>query len=291
MKSAGVAHPKAFTIGFNEPRFNEAPAAAKIAERLGIDHVVEMLDVNDLLSLLPEYIEQFDEPFADSSAFPTMALARLARRHVTVALSGDGADELFGGYHYYPLMARISPVMSWRGPWRAAFRGRAHASRPSRQASRGALDSGGNIALFNYLRSSGKHFPPSSATMPAFDVGLRKLVRAVRRRIRRRPARRGDGYAIRRGHYAARPFLQKVDVATMAFSLEARCPDDGLSAGRMGDAIAGAIQDTGRTDQVSLEEGVVQASSRGARISAEDGVRRTDRQLAAGDPCGNGRNL
>ena len=85
---------------------------------LGVDHVVETLDVDDLLELLPLYIEQFDEPFADSSAFPTLAVARLARRHVTVALSGDGADELFGGYHYYSLMSRIRPALRWPEPSR-----------------------------------------------------------------------------------------------------------------------------------------------------------------------------
>src|SRR5271155_2344957 len=114
MKASGVGHPKAFTIGFKEQAFNEGPAAARAAEHLGVDHVHETLDVNSLLSLLPTYIQEYDEPFADSSAFPTMAVARLARRHVTVALTGDGADELFGGYHYYPLIQRLAPLLGWR---------------------------------------------------------------------------------------------------------------------------------------------------------------------------------
>ncbi len=112
MKAAGVAHPKAFTIAFKEQQYNEGPAAAKAAEHLGVDHVHETLDVNSLLQLLPMYIQEYDEPFADSSAFPTMAVARLARRHVTVALSGDGADELFGGYHYFSLVEQLGHVLA-----------------------------------------------------------------------------------------------------------------------------------------------------------------------------------
>src|SRR5262249_20948657 len=90
MKAAGVAAPRAFTIAFKEARYNEGPAAAKLAAHIGVAHVTETLSVGELLDLLPLYVEEFDEPFADSSAFPTMAVSRLARREVTVALSGDG---------------------------------------------------------------------------------------------------------------------------------------------------------------------------------------------------------
>ncbi len=226
MKSAGVEHPKAFTIGFKHARFNEVPAASRIAGSLGVDHVVETLDGGDLLELLPLYIEQFDEPFADSSAFPTLAVARLARRHVTVALSGDGADELFGGYHYYPLMSRIAPLLRWPEPSRrgaqkalrllAGYRGKLLAH---------ALDSGSAVGLFNYLRSSGKHFSSlidsdivsstsgSESWFEQFAAGFAVDLPAAETGMRL------DG-----GLTLPDLFLQKVDVATMAFSLEARCP-------------------------------------------------------------------
>ena len=105
--------PKAFSIGFREEAFDEGPAATAIAQHLGVDHVLETLHVGDLLSLLPLYVDEFDEPFADSSAFPTMAVAQLARRHVTVALTGDAGDELFGGYHYYPLFESLARTSTW----------------------------------------------------------------------------------------------------------------------------------------------------------------------------------
>jgi asparagine synthase (glutamine-hydrolysing) len=226
MKSAGVEHPLAFTIGFKEARFNEAPAAARIAESLGVDHVVEMVDVNDLVQLLPTYIDRFDEPLADSSAFPTMAVARLARRHVTVALSGDGADELFGGYHYYPMVSRLRPWLGCRQPWKD------RAQRVLRtlfghrgKLLAGALASNGTVGLFNYLRSTGKHdltlihgdvassTSGSESWFEQFAAGFAVDLPAAETSMR-----------LDAGFTLPELFLQKVDVATMAFSLEARCP-------------------------------------------------------------------
>jgi asparagine synthase (glutamine-hydrolysing) len=226
MKAAGVEHPKAFTIGFKETRFNEGPAAAKIAEHLGVDHVLETVDVNALLQLMPVYIDQYDEPFADSSAFPTMAVARLARRHVTVALTGDGADELFGGYHYYPLMDRILPLLRWRRPLKRRTQ-QVLRMFPWHQAKllAGALDSTGSAGLFNYLRSTGKDYPAlvnedilsstssSESWFEQFAAGFAVDLPAAE-----------IGMRLDAGFTLADLFLQKVDVATMAFSLEARCP-------------------------------------------------------------------
>jgi asparagine synthase (glutamine-hydrolysing) len=91
---------RTFTIGFSEPEFNELPFARQIAEQYGTDHY-EMVVRPDAIELLPELARQFDEPFGDSSAIPTYYVSRLARRHVTVALSGDGGDEAFAGYRRY----------------------------------------------------------------------------------------------------------------------------------------------------------------------------------------------
>ena len=226
MKASGVTSPQAFTIAFREPSHDEGPAAARIAKHIGVDHVTETLSVQDLLGLMPLYIEEFDEPFADSSAFPTMAVARLARRHVTVGLTGDGADELFGGYHYYHLVQQLSRLNGWPGGARRLLRA-GLALLPSHRAKllAGALLPRTPARIFNYLRSLSKDFTPllSDAILQgtassgdwfersaagfapglcSADVGMRldlafTLV---------------DGY------------LQKVDVATMASSLEARNP-------------------------------------------------------------------
>ncbi|MGL5093972.1 MAG: asparagine synthetase B family protein, partial [Planctomycetia bacterium] len=95
-------HPlQTFTVGFEEPRFNEAPYAAAVAEHLQTEHTELMVGEAQARSILPELSTMFDEPLADPSAIPMALVARLARRSVTVGLSGDGGDESFGGYGRY----------------------------------------------------------------------------------------------------------------------------------------------------------------------------------------------
>jgi asparagine synthase (glutamine-hydrolysing) len=100
MAEASPRPVKTFSIGFDEPRFDELEHARAVARHFGTDHH-EFVVRPDGLSILDRLIEQFDEPFADSSAIPTWYVSEVARRHVTVVLSGDGGDELFGGYDRY----------------------------------------------------------------------------------------------------------------------------------------------------------------------------------------------
>jgi asparagine synthase (glutamine-hydrolysing) len=89
---------RTFTIGFDDPRFDESAHARRVAEHLGCVHTELIVQPEDVSSIAPLLASAYDEPFADSSAVPTWYLSKLAREHVTVALSGDGGDEIFAGY-------------------------------------------------------------------------------------------------------------------------------------------------------------------------------------------------
>lgn len=104
---------EAFTIGFREESYDESPYAREAARRYGARHHVEMLTPDVLLETLPVIVKQYDEPFADSSAIPTYLVSRLARRDVTVCLSGDGGDELLAGYTRYVRARQVSRAMDW----------------------------------------------------------------------------------------------------------------------------------------------------------------------------------
>ncbi len=127
-----------FTVGFDEPRYDESAYARAVAKHLGTDHAEVRVTADDAVALVPELPCWFDEPLAIRSQIPVMLVSRLARGKVTVALSGDGGDELFGGYPGYYLVRAIDRITGGR-------------SAPSRYLMAGAVE--GLVAGLTALQS------------------------------------------------------------------------------------------------------------------------------------------
>ena len=99
-----------FTIGFEDKKFDESKVAHEFASLLGTKHIEAICGVKDALTMLTKLVEVYDEPFADSSALPSLLLNSLAKKHVTVALSGDGGDESFLGYEHFDVLNKFNKI-------------------------------------------------------------------------------------------------------------------------------------------------------------------------------------
>src|SRR5947208_12683617 len=128
MARGASIQPRTFSIGFDDVRFNEAPHARRVAEAIGPRHTDRVVRP-DADRWIEGIVGIFDEPFADSSALPTYVVSWLARRHVTVSLSGDGGDELFGGYTRYLDMLRRPDLPAWGVRCSASWAVPSHTSR------------------------------------------------------------------------------------------------------------------------------------------------------------------
>jgi asparagine synthase (glutamine-hydrolysing) len=215
-----------FTIGFDEKVFDESKYAQAVSDSVRTNHHCEHLKVDDLLKLMPTFSEEYDEPFFDSSAFPTMAVSRYARRHVTVVLTGDGGDELFGGYHYYRVAHQLRPL--FRLP-RAVRRPVASlvGTFPQHRAQllSGVLRQRTALDAFFFTRSIRKDFEellPPEVLRRTMSMG--DLFTDAAKAFPKGLTTAEKGMRLDACYTLPDEYLQKVDVASMAFSLEAREP-------------------------------------------------------------------
>jgi asparagine synthase (glutamine-hydrolysing) len=235
MAEAGHERVKTFSIGFSDPAYNELPLARLVAQRYGTEHH-EFVVEPKATELLPRLVEHYGEPYADSSALPTFELARLTRRHVTVALNGDGGDELFGGYDRYRalMLAQIArdrlPIPSSAYRRAADLFSAAAGQRSLRARARRFLNGAADRPGEQYARWMG--------VLPAAEKGDWYSGAFKRRMLENRADERLSGAFQHPGSlnvaevamkldvatYLPDDLLVKVDIATMANSLEARSP-------------------------------------------------------------------
>ena len=223
MKEVSGAAPRTFTIGFDDPDLDESAPAREVARHLGTEHHERRMTGRDLLDLLPDHAMHFDEPHADWSSLPTRLVSRFARERVTVALSGDGGDELFAGYPQYRLVARLSPLLGVPRLLRRPLSGLLSAFGSGRARHLGEfLALPDRSGAFAFLRSMIRG-ADRAALAPRQGPALADL---FRERARGFPALDPVAAACRLdlSYYLPDGLLQKLDVASMSASLEAREP-------------------------------------------------------------------
>ena len=226
MRKLTRAPVETFTIGFAEKDYDESAHAARVARHLGTSHHHEQLAVDDLLSLMPVFQREFDEPFFDSSAFPVMAVSRLARRSVTVSLSGDGGDELFGGYHYYQIANRLAPLFKLPAPLRHTAAAAA-AAMPSHRLKllAAAMRQPDAAAAFAFARSVSKDFAtPLLPEVYGRTRGMREFFTEASAAYPALLSPAEAGMRFDASYTLPDDYLQKLDLASMAYSLESRDP-------------------------------------------------------------------
>jgi asparagine synthase (glutamine-hydrolysing) len=221
-----------FSIGFDDPRYDETEYAAAVAKHLRTSHHAFKV-TPDAVQDLPKLAAVFGEPFGDSSALPTHYLARETRRHVKVALSGDGGDELFGGYDRYRAMhlgrrlRTIGTPIAWMAVGALAARSRGgHPKSSGRRARRflGSLRLRSAARYASYLRLMDDALIHELVAKPRILRGEYDDVEACFEAANRHLDVVRSAMSVDRWHYLPDDLLTKVDRASMLHALEVRSP-------------------------------------------------------------------
>ncbi len=214
---------KTYSVGFENNKYDETYYSSMVANHIGSDHKVKFLNHTDLLNVLDKFENNFDEPFSDSASFPTLAISEFARKDVKVVLSGDGSDELFGGYNYYKFIEKFQLIL--KSP--LVLRNIIHylfKMVPSHKLNliSECITKKDIIEIYSFMRSVSKNFHNlnySKTMNPFYELYNESFQKMPKSETPQQYASRldllhtlGDGY------------LQKVDLSSMSFSLEAREP-------------------------------------------------------------------
>lgn len=251
---------KTFSVGFTSKDFSELPYAKMVSDRYGTDHH-EIVVEPDMAAVIPEFVRHYGEPFADSSALPTWYLCQYTRTGVTVALSGDGADEAFAGYRRYSHSRTARALRQLPGPLPTAL-AKALGSIPI-PAAQQVRDYGRRLMEPEHVRFLGlaAHIPhedrvalygPAMRQRFAEDLVARRFGELYAASTASDPVNRLLDLDIQT--YLTDDILTKVDIASMAHSLEVRCPlvDQELMA--FAASVPGEMKLRGLTTKLILRE-------------------------------------
>jgi asparagine synthase (glutamine-hydrolysing) len=238
-----------FTVGFDDPEFDEREPARAVAERFGTDHHEFVVKV-DAMGVLPELVRHFGEPFGDPSAVPTYYVARETRRHVKVALSGDGGDECFGGYRRHLAVRKLKTLkpVGWAVKMLASlYRPKKYGARARRVLAK--IDA----PLAELYRDLVTVFPDD------LRKRLTRTDRDVSSYVEAFFTERADDPVAAAGYtdlmlYLPDDLLVKTDIASMASGLEVRCPFLDPEVVNAAFAIPGSEKIRGNRTKAALRE-------------------------------------
>jgi asparagine synthase (glutamine-hydrolysing) len=233
--AAAMGRAQTFSIGFDDPSYNELEYSKRVAEHLGVDHVTEVIKPH-VVDLFDKLMFHLDDPIGDFSIFPTYLVSRLARQHVTVALSGDGADELFGGYETFvandlarryqavPGVLRkglIEPVVNKLRP-RSAKKGFINKAKRFVEGAAQSPDLG-HCRWRKFLDNRTRQALFSGEALNQLETASDAHILALFERAGQRPELDRSLYVDVKS-YLSDNILTKVDRMSMAVSLETRVP-------------------------------------------------------------------
>ena len=214
-----------FSIGFSDTKFDESKYAKAVSSYLKINNSNEIMTENDFLNLIPIFFENFDEPFYDYSAFAFMKLSKVASRKFKVALSGDGADELFGGYHYYTLMYYVGKLHKFPLFIRLVISFILSQTKSKKLVwFAKILKMNSAVEAYSFIRSTSKD---ANLINNDFFKGTKDLLFLYKKKSQKfHKDISYEEFAMRIDIAYTLPddYLQKIDIASMAFSLEVREP-------------------------------------------------------------------
>lgn len=229
LSQSGNGKVRTYTIAFREPEFDESAHARQVATHLETEHTELTATAEDCLKILPQMPTMFSEPFADASLLPTALLCRLTRQHVTVALSGDGGDEVFLGYDRY----RWADKVAWRTAWlpeklRMAVAKRMEASNDYRlqMIGKGLQYHGGKRGIYPQVFALWNQRTAEELARPALERNLSsaRTPWPIQSPWQRSLTLVQEAASADLQHYLPDDILVKVDRCAMHHSLETRAP-------------------------------------------------------------------